>query len=767
MGRPDGGSLPVRRIFGVFALIGISLGLMILTLLVEASKRFKPKAIPSSSGANSNRASVVIPTWEGKELVERCLISLRNDFEKDKVVPEVLVVDNGSSDGTVPYLMTRCPWVKTVALPRNYGFARAANTGIQKATGDVVILLNNDMVVEKGFLRFLLEPFDDPSTFAVTSQIFLDDPMKRREETGRTFARFRHGYMWLGHSVMKAGNPGPALYAGGGSSAYDRKKLLELGCLDEMYRPFYVEDVDVSYRAWRRGWKTVYQPKSVVHHKHRATIGTRFDPMFVSDMKWKNQLLFQWKNLGWKKMLQHCMFLPGLVVRGIIPVSAVRSAFSQIGECMRGRLNENIMRAISDNDILKMTYSSFHFKERYGRASMLKKGEKRRILFVCPYVPALGQHGGGTRMFEVVRSLSKREEVHVLAMAHSKAEVKLADELRSYGVDVRVLLSHPQPSVHSIMINKFSGFGYFYDPRMWDLLISALDEDFQIVQYEMSQMAQYLVKSKNIRTILVVHELNFIRERLRWRHAHFFQKLRSLLRWMSVLNIELGSVEKFDRLVVMSDRERDEILRFCPKAKINVIGIGVDTTHFKPMPEVEEENLLLFSGWFGHRPNVDAVLFFCREILPLIRRSIPSVKFEVVGKDAPPSVRALSDMQGVKVLGYVEDLRPVIARCSVYVCPVITGSGVRVKTLEAWSMGKAVVSTSLGCQGVDAIDQWNVAIADSPEEFAAKVIQLLSDKKLRTRIGKNARHIARTKYDSTIIAEQHERLYDELLSGPS
>lgn len=760
--------MSARRIIGSCALILVSIGLLVLVLLTEALKIFRSgkNDFRAPSKANQRNVSLVIPTWNGRALVERCLVSLQKDFKKTKVTPEVIVVDNGSSDGTVSYLKEKHPWVKILALPRNYGFAVAVNMGIRKAAGDIVILLNNDMVVEKGFLRTLLEPFDDPLVFAVTSQIFFEDPSKRREETGRTFARFNHGYTWLGHSVAKSSSFGPALYAGGGSSAYSRKMLLELGCFDQMYRPFYVEDVDISYRAWRRGWKTLYQPKSVVHHRHQATIGTRFSPKFVSDVKWKNQLLFQWKNLGPKKMLEHCIFLPALVVREIIPVNAVKMALRQVRECMRERLNEKVRRAISDDEILRITASSFYYRERYERAPTLKKGEKKRILFVCPYVPSRGQHGGATCMFEVVRCLSRRNRICVLAIAHSENEVKLADGLRSFGVDVKVLTLWPSYSIRSLMINKLSGFDNFYDQRMSNLLLDTLDQDFHIVQYEMSQMAQYLIKSKRIRTVLVIHELNFVRERMNLKWARSLQKLRALLKWMSVLDIELAATRTFDRIVVMSDRERDELLEFSPEARVDVIGIGVDTRYFKPMPEIiEKESSILCSGWFGHPPNVDAVLFFCEEVLPLVKRSIPDVKLEIVGGGAPMSVRALSNMPNVNVRGYVEDLRPAIAESSIYVCPVITGSGVRVKVLEAWSMGKAVVSTPLGCQGLHAIDGWNVAIGNNPEEFAGKAVQLLRDKALRRRMGKNARVTVKTRYDSKIVAAQHEKLHDQLWNG--
>src|SRR5262249_33757715 len=147
--------------------------------------------------------------------------------------------------------------------------------------------------------RPLLDCFGHPAVFAAASQIFLWDPDARREETGRTDGRLVGGLLRVGHSMV-TDLPGPVsvLYAGGGSSAFDRRKFLALGGFDELFRPIYVEDVDISYRAWKRGWLTLSQPASVVWHKHRATMAQRFDPADVERTVRANDLLFAWKNFA-------------------------------------------------------------------------------------------------------------------------------------------------------------------------------------------------------------------------------------------------------------------------------------------------------------------------------------------------------------------------------------------------------------------------------------------------------------------------------------
>jgi glycosyltransferase involved in cell wall biosynthesis len=299
---------------------------------------------------------------------------------------------------------------------------------------------------------------------------------------------------------------------------------------------------------------------------------------------------------------------------------------------------------------------------------------------------------------------------------------------------------------------------------MHEALLDVLDEDHDIIRYEMSQMAQYVISSRTIKQILVIHELNFMRERMNLQRAVWPRKALAALRWLSTLDAELGSLDKFDAVMTFSGPERQEIQAFRPEIKVDMVRIGVDTEHLKPIEgRSEEKNSIMFSGWFKHTPNVDAVVFFCREILPLIEAEIPTVKFLVVGGDPPPQVTALTGMGNVCIRGYIEDLKQEIARCAVYVAPIVSGAGVRVKVLEAWSMRKAVVSTSLGCQGLDARDGFNIAVADTSKEFARKTIELLRNDNLRLKLGNAARRTVEQKYDWKILIDENEKIHDRIL----
>jgi len=263
--------------------------------------------------------TIQILNWDGKHLLEECLPSVmeavRYHSARSGRQPEVLVVDNGSSDGSIEFLRTRFPEVRLLELGRNYGFSDGNNRGFPHVQTDIVVLLNNDMLVAPDFLQPLLKPFGEREVFAVTSQITFADPDRRREETGKTRARFEGGFFRLWHAEISVEDEVrdslPVFWVGGGSCAVDMRKLRSLGGFDSLYRPFYVEDADISWQAWKRGWQCLLAPASRVVHKHRGTTRPKYGDDFVENTIRRNQYLFIWKNVTSPGMiLGHLVQLP-------------------------------------------------------------------------------------------------------------------------------------------------------------------------------------------------------------------------------------------------------------------------------------------------------------------------------------------------------------------------------------------------------------------------------------------------------------------------
>lgn len=311
-----------------------------------------------------NAASVTIQilNWDGKHLLEEFLPSVLIGAKGH----EILIVDNGSTDGSVEFVKSGFPQVRILELDRNYGFSVGNNRGIEHVKTDLVVFLNNDMSVDPDFLQPLLVPFADPAVFAVASQITVPDPAKSKQETGKTRARFESGLFYLWHDPVtlqdEHGAALPVFWAGGGACALDRRKFEALGGFDSLYHPFYVEDTDLSYQAWKRGWRSLFAPGSRVMHKHRATSGPRFGELFVNNTTRRNHYLFAWKNLtDFGMLMEHLVMLPAIHRRAITQYGAAFELRAYLRACLRlplairRRLANAGSYVLSDRDVLGLT----------------------------------------------------------------------------------------------------------------------------------------------------------------------------------------------------------------------------------------------------------------------------------------------------------------------------------------------------------------------------------------------------------------------------
>jgi GT2 family glycosyltransferase len=223
---------------------------------------------------------------------------------------EVIVVDNGSDDGSADWLAAEHPWAKVVRLPENRFFIRGNAAGAAAASRDVLVFLNNDMRVEADFLVELLRPFGErsPDLFAVSARIEMHGA---RTETGLARCFVKHGELRFVQVDGDGRGGEPVMWAGGGSSAFDRKKHDAIGGFEALYEPCYVEDVSLSWQAWRRGWRSVYAHDSVVHHAHRGTSAKVFGRERIERLNWRNRELFFVRSITDPVLcLTHALLLP-------------------------------------------------------------------------------------------------------------------------------------------------------------------------------------------------------------------------------------------------------------------------------------------------------------------------------------------------------------------------------------------------------------------------------------------------------------------------
>jgi GT2 family glycosyltransferase/glycosyltransferase involved in cell wall biosynthesis len=752
----------------------LALGLVLLVLnSIHWISGFAGKPAPQEKPPRSELASIIVLNWNGKELLAQGLPSIIEAVRVDRRPHEILVVDNGSSDGSVEFLGENFPGIRVLALKNNLGFAEGNNAGVGAARHDIVVLLNNDMVVDPGFLGPLLRGFR-PETFAVSSQIHLQDPAKKREETGRTVAVFRRGMIDYSHREMD--NPPyprnyyPVFWAGGGSSAFHREKFLSLGGFRTIYSPAYVEDADLSYQAWKAGWEVLLAPDSVVYHKHRTSTAQRFSPPQLQSLILRNQLLFIWKNIHSPNLLlSHLCFLPWNCYRlardhGMTAWISVLKAVLAIPSM--GIPEKGFQSKRTDAQIFDLASKPGLYFSRNLPGQLETMEAKPRVLWLTAYLPHTGRHAGAGRMFQLLKRLSLKYRITLATFLETDEEKEFVPEVEPYCEKV-IALRRSRPA--RLQLFAYEPFDEFLTPEMEGAVDRCLEEfDFDLIQLEYTQMAAYATRGAGIPTLLTKHEVDFAACARRARtESSPIAKFRWFYNYLQVLDREIKLTANVDAVVCMTDPDAHALRKFAPSVQAHTINTGVDLEYFCPPENPSSDARLIFVGAFQHLPNVEAMVHFCRNVFPMVREKAPGAELLIVGSNPTPSVSHLATIPGVQVTGFVPDIRPFMARSSIYVVPLRLGVGIRGKILEAWGMSMAVISTSVGCAGLRYRHGENILVADTSEQFAQHVLSLIHDPGRRQRLGEEGRKTAEQFYSWERSAHQLDTLYRKLMAKKS
>ncbi|MBL8727616.1 MAG: glycosyltransferase [Planctomycetes bacterium] len=776
--------LPLASLAGVLVLLVLTVVDLVWWPVVVLRRRpWQPRPRDVSA------ASIVTVTWNGKHHLEGLLPSLRREVEAHGGDHQVIVVDNGSTDGTVAWLRREHPWVEIVALPENRYFVRGNRAGVERASRDVLIFLNNDMVVRPGFLAPLLDGLRDPRVFAVAAEVFFKDPAKRREETGRTRGELRHGWLKLAHVLPSRDEREldyvPVLWAGGGSAAFDRAMYDAIGGFDTLYDPFYMEDMGLSYEAWKRGFRVLFTARSSVLHEHRGTSRKAFGDDYVDAMIRRNQHLFLWRNLTADAAIAWVLLSTpwSMLLRGKRPgrsrayglwfeFRALLRALPRLPEAALGRCRSRLHHVRTDGQVFPLANSiAAHRRAEHtvlGRLATPDPLRGRRILVLSARLPRLGYDGSWT-VFRRLVLQAKTHRMTLFGFVEPGDDGAAAAALRAHGIEVvtavRVRNAMPGNLHHSVPARLWRDYSA---PAMRAAVVRALESvDHDLVQIEYPEMLHLLRDvPKYTPWLYTCHEsLGFAATR-QVALARGLPRLAARFRALQATAHELVLLQRVDHVIALSDADT-AFLR--PRARglaFSVVPCGgeVDTVPTEVrVPEAPAT--VLFVGYFRHGPNVDAALWLCNEILPHLHRAMPTARVRLVGRDAPPQITALAARPGVEVAGYVPDLAAEMAAATAIVLPLRQGSGLRGKLLEAWTAGKAVVGTRVACEGTAARDGEHCLVADAPAEFAQAIVRLLGDAPLRARLGAAGRELALSKHGTAGIVAEYETVYDALAGG--
>ena len=420
--------------------------------------------------------------------------------------------------------------------------------------------------------------------------------------------------------------------------------------------------------------------------------------------------------------------------------------------------------------------------------------KKMRILNLArefPFFP--GGHGGNTRAFCLLRELSRTQAITVVTNLYAPRHVAALDALRRHTEN---LFYYRDPAANAAaeddaipppaalapgprakLIAALRAWGNIAttvpsEARLWghrgfENIRPALDRalregPYDLLQIEYSENADWVSEVPFAGPkILIVADVKTVAWWRRFRSAaSVTARLTALAETLRYFFFERRAYRAFDALVAMSASDREHLRRLTGHANILVVPNGVDLRYFGPDSDRPTSNRVVFTATMDHPPNRDGILFFVREVWPLILARQPSSTLDIVGSNPPAEVRALAG-EAIRVTGFVPDTRPYIAAASVFICPLRFASGTRLKILEAMAMGKAVVSTTVGAEGIDCTHGENILLADEPRQMADCVVDLLLNPGQAAAVGDAARQVAAA-YSWEKLAGDLDRGYADL-----
>ena len=380
--------------------------------------------------------------------------------------------------------------------------------------------------------------------------------------------------------------------------------------------------------------------------------------------------------------------------------------------------------------------------------------------------------GGKLRTWHLMRHLAQRNHITCISFAEPGQLARYGEEMK--GVCAELVTIERREGTKEGLRFYASVARHLPDPVPYAVAQYRSRQYRQAVHHALASgsfdrvVCDFLVPAVNLPERLPCPSVLFthnVEAEIWRRHAETeSNRLRKRLyrtQWRRMLRFEGRTVARFDRVLAVSDVDRDTLQRLYGDrltAPVSVVPTGVDTSFFTPTPSDAAAALggdaagrfskrVVFTGSMDWLPNADAVQFFCREILPLIRAAEPDTTFTIVGRSPTPAVRRLAEDHGVEVTGRVEDVRPYLARSAVYVVPLRIGGGTRLKIFEAMSAGRAVVSTRVGAEGLPVEDGRHLLLADTPQDFARSVITLIQDAAARDSIAREARTLVTERFD--------------------
>ena len=594
------------------------------------------------------RVSIVIPVYGQHQFTYNCLLSISLHTRLQDV--QIIVIDDCSPEPALEALK-QVQGVQWIRNANNLGFVRSCNAAAQQATGDYLVLLNNDVQVTQGWLEALLAVFEiRPDAGLVGARLVYPDG--RLQEAG--------GIVWCDGSAWNWGrdqNPDhpyfrhlrPADYCSGACLAIRRTDWIALGGFDCDYVPAYYEDTDLAFRVRKAGKTVYYQPEALIIHYEGVTSGTD-ESKGIKRHQTINQSTF----------------------------------FDRWAPTLRSHRPNGLMPWAESN-----------------------RNAKQHVLIVEACMITPDQDSGSVRMLAIVEILTE------------------------LGVQVSFVadnLEYRQPSVRQL---QQIGIEVWHRPHVQsiDALLEHEGSHYDAIIFCRHYIAvQYLAAARKhaprAKIWFDTVDLHYLREE-RLAELQKSDRLRQIA--AATRAQELSVIEQSDLTLVVSPVEQSILAQVCPHSRVEILSNIHEP--IADTPSFKKRNGLLFIGGFQHPPNVDAVQWFVQEVWPLLIQELPNISLKVVGSKMPDSLLALT-RPGIEMLGFVEDIDPLLLSSRVSIAPLRYGAGVKGKVNQAMSFGLPVVATTTAIEGMNLTVEQNVLVGDTPLDFAQAIVRLHNNENL-------------------------------------
>jgi GT2 family glycosyltransferase/ubiquinone/menaquinone biosynthesis C-methylase UbiE len=628
---------------------------------IQAVEKIKNKTKIIFDRFDNPLVSIIIPVYNQWDYTYSCLKSI---YENTIGIPyEIIIADDVSNDETVN-INEYVDNITVIRNDKNLGFLLNCNNAAKKARGKYIHFLNNDTNVQKDWLKYLVDLIENDKTIGIVGSklVYKDGKL---QEAGGIIWKDASGWNYgrLDDPEKPEYNYVKEVDYISGASILIRKDLwCEIGGFDDRYVPAYFEDADLAFEVRKRGYKVVYQPKSVVVHFEGVSHG-KDTKSGVKSYQIKNKEKFIVK---WKDVLEKDHFENG----------------------------ENV----------------FWARDR--------SKDKKTILVIDHYVPHYDKDAGSRCTYSYLKLFAEMGFKVIFLGDNFYRHEPYTSELQEKGIEVLYGNWYSRNIKEWIKKNnKFIDYVYLNRPHI-------------SIKY-----VDFLKINTNAKIIYFGHDLHYLREIRNYEIEKNRELLKSSAKWKE---IEFELFNKADVIYVVSCYEEQLLKKEFPNKTIRTIPVYIFDNKQDVVNPYENREDILFVGGFNHKPNIDAVLWFVKDIFPRILNKYPAVKFYVVGSNPPETIRQLQT-NNIIVTGFVtdEELQNLYNHCKLVVVPLRFGAGVKGKVVEAMYYQVPIVTTSIGAEGLSNIEDF-IIIEDKPEDFAEKVIKIYHNKEEWTRLSQGS-----------------------------